>query len=77
MLYNISIYRKEIRKRYSNDMTAIILTAYNRDEIMEDAIRTGFDSFLSKPVEPEQLFKTLEELIGENDNRNSSGSADE
>lgn len=41
---------KEIRKRYDNETTVIILTAYNWDEIMDEALHTGVDSFLSKPL---------------------------
>jgi len=41
---------REIRKRYSNETTVIILTAYNWDEIMDEALHTGVDSFLSKPL---------------------------
>ena len=41
---------KEIRKRYSNETTVIILTAYNWDEIMEEALTIGVDSFLAKPL---------------------------
>jgi CheY-like chemotaxis protein len=41
---------KEIRKRYSNETTVIILTAYNWDEIMDEALHIGVDSFLAKPL---------------------------
>ena len=41
---------RQIRKLYSNDTTVIILTSYNWDEIMDEALRIGVDSFLSKPL---------------------------
>ena len=41
---------KEIRKRYNNETTVIILTAYNWDEIMDEALHIGVDSFLAKPL---------------------------
>ena len=41
---------KEIRKRFSNETTVIILTAYNWDEIMDEALHIGVDSFLAKPL---------------------------
>ena len=41
---------KEIRKRYDNETTVIILTAYNWDEIMNEALHIGVDSFLAKPL---------------------------
>mgnify|MGYP002855469965 CR=1 FL=1 len=40
----------EIRKRYSRETTIIILTAYNWDEIMDEALHIGVDSFLAKPL---------------------------
>jgi len=41
---------KEIRKHYNNETTVIILTAYNWDEIMDEAQHIGVDSFLAKPL---------------------------
>ncbi|MBP5312890.1 MAG: response regulator [Clostridia bacterium] len=41
---------KEIRKRYDNETTVIILTAYNWDEIMDEALHIGVDGFLAKPL---------------------------
>jgi CheY-like chemotaxis protein len=41
---------KEIRKRYSCETTVIILTAYNWDDILDDALHAGVDSFLAKPL---------------------------
>ena len=41
---------KEIRKRYDKETTVIILTAFNWDEIMDEALHAGVDSFLAKPL---------------------------
>ena len=41
---------KKIRMRYSSETTVIILTAYNWDEIMDEALHIGVDSFLAKPL---------------------------
>jgi len=41
---------REIRKRYKSEMTVVILTAYNWDEIMDEALHIGVDSFLAKPL---------------------------
>ncbi len=41
---------KEIRSRYDNETTVIILTAYNWDDIMDEALHIGVDSFLAKPL---------------------------
>ena len=38
---------KEIRKHYDKETTVIILTSFNWDEIMEEAIHSGVDSFLA------------------------------
>ena len=40
----------EIRKRYNSDTTVVVLTAYNWDDIQEEAHRVGVDNFLSKPL---------------------------
>jgi len=50
---------KEIRKRYSSETTVIILTAYNWDEIMDEALHAGVDSFLAKPL---SAAKVIEEF---------------
>ena len=41
---------KEIRRRYSDETMVIILTAYNWDEIMDEAMHIGVDGFLTKPL---------------------------
>ena len=41
---------KEIRKLYSSETTIIILTSFNWEEIMDEALHIGVDSFLAKPL---------------------------
>jgi len=41
----------------------IALTANAFDEDVQQSMQAGLNAHLSKPVEPEALFKTLEELI--------------
>ncbi len=41
---------REIRKRYDKETTVIILTSFNWDDIMDEALHTGVDSFLAKPL---------------------------
>ena len=41
---------REIRKRYSHETTVIILTAYNWDDITDEALQAGVDSFIAKPL---------------------------
>ena len=42
----------------------IALTANAFDEDVQQSMQAGLNAHLSKPVEPEVLFTTLEELIG-------------
>ena len=41
---------KQIRERYDNETTVIILTAYNWDDVAGEAEKCGVDSFLAKPL---------------------------
>ena len=41
---------EKIRKLYSRETTVIILTGYYQDDIREEAIQAGVDSFLAKPL---------------------------
>ena len=41
---------RRIREQYDDDSAIIILTAYSWDDIMEDAISAGVDSFIAKPL---------------------------
>ncbi len=41
---------KRIRELYDNETTVLLLTAYNWDDIMDEALSAGVDSFLSKPL---------------------------
>ena len=41
---------EEIRRRFDQETTVIILTAYNWDEIRDEALSAGADSFLAKPL---------------------------
>jgi CheY-like chemotaxis protein len=42
----------------------IALTANAFDEDVQRSLQAGLNAHLSKPVKPEQLYQTLEELIG-------------
>ena len=41
---------RRIRELYNEESTIIILTAYSWDDIMEEALEAGVDSFMSKPL---------------------------
>ncbi len=54
----IEVTRK-IRELYGDESSIVILTAYNLDDIMADAIEAGADSFLSKPLFVSRLLPEL------------------
>ena len=57
---------KEIRERYFNETTVIILTAYNWDDIMNEAAVAGVDSFLSKPLFASNVIAEFERIARHN-----------
>ena len=56
----------EIRKRYDSETTVIILTSFNWDEIMDEALHIGVDSFLSKPLFASNVVDEFERLARKN-----------
>ncbi|MDO4989400.1 MAG: amino acid permease [Eubacteriales bacterium] len=52
----------EIRKQYGEENTVVVLTAYNWDDIQEEAHRVGVDSFLSKPLLTENVIEEFERI---------------
>ncbi len=56
----------EIRRRYDRETTVIILTAFDWDEIMEEAIHTGVDSFLAKPLFASNVLDEFERIARRN-----------
>ena len=57
---------KEIRKLYSSETTIIILTSFNWDEIMDDALHIGVDSFLAKPLFASNVVGEFERIARKN-----------
>lgn len=55
-----------IRKRYSSETTVIILTAYNWDEIIDEALHAGVDSFLAKPLFASNVIDEFERIARRN-----------
>ena len=57
---------RQIRARYNNETTVIILTAYNWDEILDEALHCGVDSFLAKPVFAGNVLEEFERVARRN-----------
>ena len=57
---------KEIRKLYDRETTVIILTSFNWDEIMDEALHCGVDSFLAKPLFASGVIDEFERIARKN-----------
>ena len=57
---------RQIRQRYDKETTVIILTAFNWDEIVDEAMRAGVDSFLSKPLFASNVIDEFERVARKN-----------
>ena len=54
---------RQFRKRFAADNPIIILTTYNWDDVMEDALDAGVDGFLSKPFFAKSILKEIKEIM--------------
>ncbi len=57
---------KKIRQKYDRETTVIILTSFNWDEIMEEALHAGVDSFLAKPLFASNVIDEFERIARKN-----------
>ena len=57
---------RKIREHYSSETTVIMITAYNWDEIMEEALSAGVDSFLAKPLFLSNVISEFERIARRN-----------
>ena len=57
---------RRIRERYDSETTVIILTSFNWDEIMDEALHIGVDSFLAKPLFASNVVDEFERLARKN-----------
>ena len=57
---------KEIREHYNNETTIIILTAYNWDDVLEEALASGVDGFLAKPLFASNVIAEFERVVRRN-----------
>ena len=58
---------RAINRPDAQTVPVIAMTANAFDEDVQRSLQAGMNAHLSKPVEPERLFETLEQLI--NDDR--------
>ena len=57
---------RRIRERYDSETTVIILTSFNWDEIMDEALHAGVDSFLAKPLFASNVIDEFERIARKN-----------
>ena len=57
---------RKIRKRYDKETTVIILTAFNWDDILNEALHIGVDSFLAKPLFASNVIDEFERVARRN-----------
>ena len=57
---------RQIRSRYDKETTVIILTSFNWDEIMDEALHIGVDSFLAKPLFASNVIDEFERIARKN-----------
>ena len=57
---------RQIRERYDKETTVIILTSFNWDEIMDEALHAGVDSFLAKPLFASNVIDEFERIARRN-----------
>ena len=54
---------RQIRELYNDDTTIIILTAYSWDDIVDEAIDAGVDSFMSKPLFASGVLQEFRQIL--------------
>ncbi|MBR1659909.1 MAG: response regulator, partial [Oscillospiraceae bacterium] len=54
---------REIRRLYNDETTIIILTAYSWDDVMEEALNAGVDSFMAKPLFASNVMQEFKSAI--------------
>jgi CheY-like chemotaxis protein len=57
---------RRIRERYKKETTVIILTSFNWDEIMDEALHVGVDSFLAKPLFASNVIDEFDRIARKN-----------
>ena len=62
---------RDLRDMMGSDSAIIILTAYNWENIKDEAIKSGVDGFMAKPLLPENVLTEFEKAV--NAKKKSSG----
>jgi len=52
----------EIKKKYP-DLPVIAQTAYSTESEKAEAMKHGYDDFMSKPIEKDRLLKTVNKFV--------------
>ena len=64
---------RQIRKLYNGETTIIILTAYSWEDIVEEALNAGVDSFMAKPLFASNVLHEFQQAM----ERRGAGGAEE
>lgn len=64
---------RALRQELKDDFTTVILTTYNWDEIMDEALKAGVDAFLAKPLFARSIRKEIKEIMQEKRKRYRDG----
>ncbi len=56
----------EIRSQFGGESTVVVLTAYNWDDIHEEAERVGVENFLTKPLFADKVIEAFERIARRN-----------
>jgi signal transduction histidine kinase/CheY-like chemotaxis protein len=67
---------KKIRKIAGNNISILLVSAYDWTQIEEDAKKAGIDGFISKPLFRSSLFKKISEMLGLKENTTSQEEKD-
>ena len=54
---------RQIRKLYNGESTIIILTAYSWEDVIEEALAAGVDSFMAKPLFASNVLQEFKQAI--------------
>ncbi|HBF86548.1 MAG TPA: hypothetical protein DDW54_02595, partial [Clostridiales bacterium] len=60
---------RALDRKDAKTVPIIAMTANAFDEDVQRSLQVGMNAHLSKPVEPDRLYRTLEELVWENENK--------